>query len=315
MPFPSDPVPHRFQQQGAWNSFRWRCCVVALGIFLVPAPAQAMDWPVSNAATGSLARLAWLVPDTLPGELVAPTGTPVSDCREIGNPDRAVTACTAVNASKNLSKRTRAAALSNRCAAYQLKGMPDKAVRDCDRAVRLDPTNADALYNRGRLARIQGDFRGAISYYGGAIRLSPRTPLASAKAYNSRGDAYAQAGEADRAIADFNEAIRIHPAYAKAYFNRGAMLARRGELGPAIADYSEALKREPGLARALVARGNAYLALRKPRDAVADYAEALRLDKENALARKNLERASSIVSGDTAASSNLEFSQEPIAFE
>ena len=65
-------------------------------------------------------------------------GTPVQDCRDFSNLDRAIEACTRVNASKNLAKRTRAIALSNRCSAYQLKGMLDKAILDCDRAVGLD---------------------------------------------------------------------------------------------------------------------------------------------------------------------------------
>src|SRR5215207_5483698 len=60
-------------------------------------------------------------------------GTPVQDCRDFSNLDRAIEACTRVNASKNLAKRTRSIALSNRCSAYQLKGMTDKAIMDCDR--------------------------------------------------------------------------------------------------------------------------------------------------------------------------------------
>ena len=73
------------------------------------------------------------------------TGTPVQDCRDFSNLDRAIQACTRVNASKNLAKRTRSIALSNRCGAYQLKGMADKAIIDCDRAVGLDPSERGGL--------------------------------------------------------------------------------------------------------------------------------------------------------------------------
>src|SRR5829696_3228052 len=82
-------------------------------------------------------------------------GTPVQDCRDFSNLDRAIEACPRVNASKNLAKRTRSIALSNRCSAYQLKGMTDKAIMDCDRAVGLDPANAEAFYNRGELDLLQ----------------------------------------------------------------------------------------------------------------------------------------------------------------
>src|SRR3954465_3970370 len=94
------------------------------------------------------AIVAFTVPQLLPRDpALIRTGTPVQDCRDFSNVERAIEACTRVNASKNLAKRTRAIALSNRCSAYQLKGMWEKAILDCDRAVGLDPANAEAFYN------------------------------------------------------------------------------------------------------------------------------------------------------------------------
>src|SRR5215208_1466236 len=138
------------------------------------------------------AVLAFIVPIPQPLALhpaLIRIGTPVQDRRDFSNLDRAIEACTRVNASKNLAKRTRAIALSNRCSAYQLKGMWDKAILDCDRAV-------------------------AIADYSAAVRLTPRSSKSFAKTYNNRGDAYAEAGDNDRATADFDEAINLDPSYA-----------------------------------------------------------------------------------------------------
>src|SRR5215207_413650 len=179
------------------------------------------------------AVLAFIVPIPQPLALhpaLIRIGTPVQDCRDFSNLDRAIQACTRVNASKNLAKRTRSIALSNRCSAYQLKGMADKAIMDCDRAVGLDPGNADALYNRGRAERKKGDLARAIADYSAAIRLSPRSSKGFAKSYNNRGDAYAEAGDSDGAMADFDQAISLDPSYAKAYHNRGVIHSRRGDL-------------------------------------------------------------------------------------
>jgi tetratricopeptide (TPR) repeat protein len=273
-------------------------------------------WRQESGPTASPSRA--IVAFTVPvPQLLAPdpalirTGTPVQDCRDFSNLDRAIEACTRVNASKNLAKRTRAIALSNRCSAYQLKGMWDKAILDCDRAVGLDPANPEAVYNRGRAARKKGDLARAIADYSAAIRLTPRSYKGFAKTYNNRGDAYAEVGDNDRATADFDQAINLDPGYAKAYHNRGVIHSRRGDLDRAIADYTMALELDPTLARALVARGNAYLRKRDPEHATADYRAALRIDPTDATARRGIERASA----DATPGAAIELAHENLQVE
>ena len=62
-----------------------------------------------------------------------------------------------------------------------------------------------------------GDCEKAIADYTEAIRLDPK----DAKAYYNRGVAYGEKGERDKAIADFTEAIRLNPKMAWAYIFRG----------------------------------------------------------------------------------------------
>ncbi len=57
-----------------------------------------------------------------------------------------------------------------------------------------------------------------------AIRLDPK----NAMAYYNRGRAWYAKGEYDRAIADSTEAIRLDPKNAMAYYNRGRAGAPRG---------------------------------------------------------------------------------------
>ena len=51
------------------------------------------------------------------------------------------------------------------------------------------------------------------------------------------GAAAAQAGDHDKAIADFSEAIRLDPKRADAYYGRGTAYGHKGEYDKAIADY------------------------------------------------------------------------------
>ena len=113
---------------------------------------------------------------------------------------------------------------------------------------------AIAYYSRGLAYYDKGDDDRAIADYNEAIRLDPK----SAYAYSNRGLAYDHKGDLDRAIADYNEAIRLDPKYALAYFNRGNAYYQKGDDDRAIADYNEAIRLDPKYAFAYNNRGTAY---------------------------------------------------------
>jgi tetratricopeptide (TPR) repeat protein len=52
--------------------------------------------------------------------------------------------------------------------------------------------------------------------------------------YYNRGLAYRNKGDYDRAIADYNQAIRLDPKYAAAYNNRGRAYADKGDHDPRL---------------------------------------------------------------------------------
>ena len=57
--------------------------------------------------------------------------------------------------------------------------------------------------------------------------------------------AYADKQEYDRAIADYDEAIRLNPEVATAFNNRGNAYADKHLYDRAIADYDEAIRLNP----------------------------------------------------------------------
>jgi tetratricopeptide (TPR) repeat protein len=120
-------------------------------------------------------------------------------------------------------------------------GSPDQAIATYTEAIRLDPNDADAYYNRGNAYGNKGDMDRAIADFDQAIRLIPNYSLA----YNYRGLAYLNKGEYDRAITDFNQALRINLNYADAYLNRGVAYANKGEYVRARTDYEKALQLNP----------------------------------------------------------------------
>ena len=111
------------------------------------------------------------------------------------------------------------------------------AVTGCDSrssAVTGCDSRSEKVLAQGRLAFQKGEYDKAIADATEAIRLNPKNVNAS----YDRGLVYGLKGEYDKAIADFTEVIRLKPQYAKAYCSRGAAYSQKCELDKAIADFT-----------------------------------------------------------------------------
>jgi tetratricopeptide (TPR) repeat protein len=101
---------------------------------------------------------------------------------------------------------------------------------------------------------------------------------------NNRGAAYAAKHDYDRAIADFDEAIRLDPKSSSAIGYRGFAYDAKQDYDRAIADYNEAIRLDPKSSSNVENRGAAYAAKQDYNRAIADYTEAIRLDSKSASA-------------------------------
>ena len=96
--------------------------------------------------------------------------------------------------------------------------------------------------------------------------------------YNSRGNAWGINGQYDKAIADFDEAIRLNPQDALIYVNRGHARYRKGDNDVAIADYGEAIRLNPLNASYYLQRGYTQFWLGRFDASWPDLTESLRLN-------------------------------------
>ena len=176
---------------------------------------------------------------------------------------------------------------NNRGSAYLDKQDYDRAIRDYSEAIRLDSKHAKAYYNRGLSHSKKQDYDSAIRDYDQAIRLVPK----DANAHNARGNAYQNKQDYDRAIRDYDEAIRLEPKDALAHDNRGLAYTNKRDYDRAIRDYDEAIRLDPKPARTYNNRGLAYANKRDYDRAIRDYDEAIRIDPNATSAPANRKSA------------------------
>ena len=207
----------------------------------------------------------------------------VEDCNQEYDWDLKIGGCTSAIRSGQWQGEKLAAAYTNRGEAYGNLGDPARAIKDFDRALRLDPGDARAYYNRGFAYRKLGDTARAIEDYDRALQIDP----GFAPAYNDRGFVYRNLGDPARAIENYDQALRIDPDDALVLNNRGFAYFNLGNPARAIEDYDQALRIDPAYAPAYNNRGFAYFNLGDPARAIEDYDQALRLDPGYAPAYNN----------------------------
>src|SRR5437867_2189519 len=121
----------------------------------------------------------------------------------------------------------------------------DLAVAGCSRAIDSHQYTGRSLARlyarRGGAYQAQGDVNRAVADYNESMRIDPTYPAA----YHNRGSAWGAKGELDRAIADYNQAIQLDPKDAEAYYNRGSAWSAGGDFDRAIADYNQAIQLDP----------------------------------------------------------------------
>ena len=114
------------------------------------------------------------------------------------------------------------------------------------------------------------------------IQSGRETPENLAIAFYNRGKAYSDKGDQDRAIQDYDQAIRLNPQNASYWNNRCWARALAGQLDRALADCNESLRLRPGDVNTLDSRALVYLKSGRLESAISDYDEALRLDVKKA---------------------------------
>jgi protein O-GlcNAc transferase len=134
-----------------------------------------------------------------------------------------------------------------------------------------------ALYSNGRIQEALDAIKTLTKSY-------PNNPVL----YNISGACYANLGQLDTAVKNYEKTLTIKPNYAEAHNNLGGTLQELGQLDAAVKSYKKALAIKPDFIEAHNNLGNAFKKLGQLDAAVKSYEKALTIKPDFAEAFNNL---------------------------
>ncbi len=153
---------------------------------------------------------------------------------------------------------------------------PDDAMAALDKAIQEEPDNPAAHFWRGRLRAGKGDLEKALPDFNAAIRLQP-----TGDAYAHRGYVYQKQNLTDEALADFNQSLRMDANNYLALFLRGLLLGEKGNTKAALGDLDAAITIQPDSREALQGRGQVHVIRRELDEALGDFDRCIQLDPKD----------------------------------
>ena len=228
--------------------------------------------------------------------VLADSQSDLYDCKfagEVSNADTSIAACDRIINDAKATAANRTIALGNRCGWWWAKKDADRALSDCNEAIKGDSRNAATYINRGNAYLLKSDLEPAFADFSEAIRLDPK----NAWAYTERGNLYKNKGDFEHALADLNESIKLDPSYGMVFLARGDLYRSRGDLKSAMDDLNESIKLNPNYAVAYFTRGRVSYMLGNNPAALEDFTKAIRLDAEDATVYFNRGVAYYVVGG------------------
>lgn len=213
----------------------------------------------------SLLALLALVARSVGGGAQAPAATPAAAPR----PPVAEVAKESVRATPNLQFLN---SKHGGTVAYA-EGNYDTAAARYQKAIEIDPNDADALNNLGQVLARTGKAQEAIQYFERAIKLYPKV-----WAYRfNLAHTYGQMGDWAGAVTEYRAAQELFPDDYATQFNLASALHKQGREDEAVAGYQKAIVLAPSEPSFHLSLGVSYERLSRPNDAVAAYRRYLEL--------------------------------------
>lgn len=195
--------------------------------------------------------------------------------------------------------------LVNAARCYEALKQNEKARSAYQTALTIHPDHAVAKHNLSALNRKDGAYLEAAQLLDDVINKNPNLPYP----YAERAFYEMNNGELSKALADYNEAIRLAPKVAAYRNNRGMVKEKLKDWDGAYDDYSQSIRLNEKDEKVWLNRGNLFFTLEKYEESIKDYDVAIILYESYASAFYNRALAKHMLKNDTDACRDLKRAQ------
>ena len=181
-----------------------------------------------------------------------------------------------------ITRQQAAQATLNRGVAYGLQDDVDRAIKDFDTALRLNPRLAGAYHARGMALMKKNNLEDALKDLQEAINLSP-----SWQFYEGVAQLFEAKHEWSEVLKNIERAIELDPKAPVPYASRAYVELRYRQYDKVIADAGRAISLDHNTTMAYIARANAFIRLKRYEDADKDLQSAANTDIKRPAAKFN----------------------------
>ncbi len=154
---------------------------------------------------------------------------------------------------------------------YSKKNQLDRAFAELHRSIALDPQHALSYVWRSNVYRRLNNYEAALADSNRAVELSPYDFMC----FKERGQLYEEMKDYEHANADYTEAIKVNSGDASLYGFRARTYRQFGDHARAIADINRAIELNPEEGLWYEARGVFFAEQKAYHRAIVDYSQAL----------------------------------------
>jgi len=178
---------------------------------------------------------------------------------------------------------------------YLDNGQNSYAIDALKKAVKLNPSNAEAHFNLGRGYKRVGMDEKARAEFSISTRINPEIfnecvkkyreeidyELTDTQNYSELGNAYAEKGMIDDAIDAYKKVISIEPENARAHYSLGTLYSKKGMYTDAADEFWMAVEIDPDMSEAHYNLGIAYAKKGDMENAVQRLRKAIEINPDN----------------------------------